>query len=81
MISQDGMRNNAQSCYPLRQPDNLKRKLAWTWELVGMILVEMIFGGLVGIHAGRANGLVREALWAHLTPEFITLERPLPVEL
>jgi sugar fermentation stimulation protein A len=48
----------------LSRSHNPKRKLAWTWELV-----EVVSGGLVGIHTGRANGLVREALEACLIPE------------
>ena len=36
---------------------NPARKLAWTWELV-----EVAPGRLVGVHTGRANGLVREAV-------------------
>lgn len=37
---------------------NPARKLAWTWELVESA------GTLVGIHTGRSNGLVREAIEA-----------------
>lgn len=40
-----------------------KRKLAWTWELV-----EAQPGVLVGIHTGRANGLVEEAINAGRLP-------------
>jgi sugar fermentation stimulation protein A len=36
---------------------NPERKYAWTWELV-----EALPGVLVGIHTGRTNGLVREAI-------------------
>lgn len=43
---------------------NPKRRLGWTWELV-----QVAGGGLVGIHTGRANSLVREALEAGLIPE------------
>lgn len=48
----------------LSRSANPKRKLAWTWELV-----EPAPGVLVGVHTGRANGLVREALEAGLIPE------------
>lgn len=48
----------------LSRSDNPKRKLAWTWELV-----EPAPGVLCGIHTGRANGLVQEALEAGLLPE------------
>ncbi len=41
---------------PARNP---ARKLAWTWELV-----ETPTGALVGVHTGRANALVREAIEA-----------------
>lgn len=47
----------------LSRADNPTRKLAWTWEMV-----EVAGAGLVGIHTGRANGLVREALEAGLIP-------------
>src|SRR5579862_6294734 len=43
----------------LSRAANPERKYAWTWELV-----EAPPGVLVGIHTGRANGLVREALEA-----------------
>ena len=38
---------------------NPARKLAWTWELV-----EALPGVVVGMHTGRSNGLVREAIEA-----------------
>lgn len=47
----------------LSAADNPQRKLAWTWELVA------VDGYLVGIHTGRTNGLVREAIEAGLVPE------------
>lgn len=43
----------------LSRADNPRRKLAWTWELV-----EVAPGLRVGVHTGRANRLVREALAA-----------------
>lgn len=39
------------------------RKLAWTWELV-----EVAGGVLAGVHTGRSNALVREALEAGRLP-------------
>ncbi len=44
--------------------DNEKRKLAWTWEIV-----EALPGVPVGIHTGRSNRLVEEALANRLLPE------------
>ena len=41
----------------LSEAANPARKYAWTWELV-----EALPGVLVGIHTGRSNGLVREAI-------------------
>ena len=43
---------------------NPARKLAWTWELV-----EALPGTLVGVHTGRSNALVREAIEAGRVPE------------
>src|SRR5579885_3449531 len=43
---------------------NLERKYAWTWELV-----ETLPGVLVGIHTGRTNSLVKEAILAGVIPE------------
>jgi sugar fermentation stimulation protein A len=48
----------------LSRSDNDKRKLAWTWELV-----EARPGVPVGIHTGRSNRLVEEALAAGRLPE------------
>ncbi len=48
----------------LSRSDNPARKLAWTWELV-----ELPDGVLAGIHTGRANRLVAEALDQGLLPE------------
>lgn len=47
----------------LSAADKPGRKLAWTWELA-----EADSGVPVGVHTGRANGLVREALLAGLLP-------------
>ncbi len=48
----------------LSRSENPRRKLAYTWELV-----ETAAGVRVGIHTGRANGLVAEALENGLLPE------------
>jgi sugar fermentation stimulation protein A len=61
----------------LSRSDNPKRKLAWTWELV-----EPRPGVLSGIHTGRANALVQEALEAGLIPElagYTALRREAPL--
>ena len=47
----------------LSPADNPKRKLAWTWEIVEAD------GVLVGLHTGRSNGLVAEAITAQVVPE------------
>jgi len=47
----------------LSRSDNPKRKLAYTWELI-----EAAAGVVVGIHTGRANGLVEEAIRAGKLP-------------
>ncbi len=54
----------------LSRADNNKRKLAWTWEIV-----EALPGVPVGIHTGRSNALVAEALAAGLLPEMAGFER------
>jgi sugar fermentation stimulation protein A len=54
----------------LSRADNDKRKLAWTWEIV-----EALPGVPVGIHTGRSNALVAEALAAGLLPEMAGFER------
>ncbi|MCB1917386.1 MAG: DNA/RNA nuclease SfsA [Rhodocyclaceae bacterium] len=48
----------------LSRARNPGRKLAWTWELV-----EVAPGVPVGVHTGRANRLVREAIAAGLVGE------------
>jgi sugar fermentation stimulation protein A len=57
----------------LSAADSPGRKLAWTWELT-----EAASGVPVGIHTGRANALVHEALLAGLPPElagFVAIQR------
>lgn len=48
----------------LSRADNPRRRYAWTWELV-----ETAAGTLVGIHTGRTNAIVGEALEAGRIPE------------
>lgn len=48
----------------LSRAENPARKLAWTWELV-----EAEPGVLVGLHTGRSNALVEEAILAGRLPE------------
>jgi len=48
----------------ISRADNEKRKLAWTWEVV-----ETAPGVAVGIHTGRSNRLVEEALVGGCLPE------------
>ena len=48
----------------LSPASNPARKLAWTWELV-----EALPGVVVGMHTGRSNALVREAIEAGRVPE------------
>ncbi len=48
----------------LSHSDNPRRRYAWTWELV-----ETPGGTLVGIHTGRTNAIVGEALEAGRIPE------------
>ncbi len=48
----------------LSQATNPRRKYAYTWELV-----EVASGALVGVHTGRTNSLIREAIDGGLLPE------------
>jgi len=48
----------------LSYSDNPRRRYAWTWELV-----ETAGATLVGIHTGRSNAIVAEALEAGRIPE------------
>lgn len=52
---------------------NLKRKYRHTWEQV-----ETPEGHRIGIHTGRANALVAQALGAGLIPEFRGYDRVVP---
>lgn len=55
----------------LSHSSNPKRKYAYTWELV-----ETAAGVLVGVHPGRANALVEEALAAGAIPELAGYSAP-----
>jgi sugar fermentation stimulation protein A len=57
----------------LSPADNPARKLQWTWELV-----EVAPGVTVGVHTGRSNGLVREAIEAGRVPELAGYTRIRP---
>ena len=48
----------------LSRASNPRRKYAYTWEIV-----EVATGALVGIHTGRTNALVREAIGTDVVPE------------
>lgn len=48
----------------LSHSDNPRRRYAWTWELV-----QTGTGTLVGIHTGRTNAIVAEAIEAGRVPE------------
>lgn len=48
----------------LSHDDSPRRKLPWTWELA-----ESDSGAPVGVHTGRANAIVEEALRASAIPE------------
>ena len=50
----------------LSRATNPSRKYAWTWELV-----EALPGVRVGIHTGRTNGLVREAVESGIVAELL----------
>lgn len=54
----------------LSRASNPQRKLAWTWELVEAegVEAEGASGVLVGLHTGRSNALVREAIVAGRIP-------------
>jgi len=53
----------------LSASDNPKRKLPWTWEIVEAD------GVLVGLHTGRTNALVREAIEAGRVPALAGYKR------
>jgi sugar fermentation stimulation protein A len=53
----------------LSASDNPKRKLPWTWEIVEAD------GVLVGLHTGRTNALVREAIEAGRIPALAGYQR------
>jgi len=55
----------------LSPSSNPKRKLKWTWELVR----DAGTGGLVGIHTGRANAIVEDALTAGLVDPSLRFDR------
>lgn len=57
----------------LSPADNPARKLQWTWELV-----EVAPGVTVGVHTGRSNSLVREAIEAGRVPELAGYSRIRP---
>lgn len=57
----------------LSPADNPARKLRWTWELV-----EVAHGVTVGVHTGRSNSLVREAIEAGRVPELAGYTRIRP---
>lgn len=57
----------------LSPASNPARKLAWTWELA-----EAAPGVLVGVHTGRSNALVREAIEAGRIPQLATYSRLRP---
>jgi len=57
----------------LSPADNPARKLQWTWELV-----EVAPGVTVGVHTGRSNSLVREAIEAGRVPELAGYTRIRP---